>query len=335
MMRSRRSLALAALLLLAASSSAFASPELRLERCIGVDRGELGHAIERELESSPASAAAQQLVISASCEDGARASATVLITERSKRREAQRVLALDEVAAELRPRLLAMVAVELAESLLATPEPPAPVVAPAPATIPSPALQAVRSSRRSPARRSFGVALGSGTRIYEGAPDPLHEISLELESPWITAGLVGAIGSSIKSDYEDYIGHSETARFRPYLAGLTLRRQIYCLTTQRNALCLAAHLEGGFTAITDDELPPAFQSYTDRSLYLLGAAVLEGRRRIGPFEAALRLELGWADGSAVTPIVEYVSPFPYLVFDPVVSFGGRVTMVNLGFRWMP
>jgi len=338
-------------------SPALAAPLMQLEQCIGLDRTELGHAIERELASSPTAAAGENLVVSARCDDGV--SATVRVTERGTKREARRVLALGEVSAELRPRLLALVAVELAESLLATPPPPPPVPPaplvpsvlsvpkaatkpvppaasrlalvekrppPAPAR-PLPALAAassVSASRSSPAQHRLGLSFGLGTRVYTETPDPLLQLSVELGTSWLTAGVVGALGSGLSPEETVGIADPEVGRFYFYQAGLSVHRQIACPRAGANELCFQLHGEGGLTGIHSGDLDRTFEAYAGRSAYLLGAVALEVRRPMDSLESSLRLELGYSLGDSV-----------YLYDTPLVSFNGVVAMFNLGLRWTP
>jgi hypothetical protein len=319
----RRALAfavLAVMLLLTERSTVIASPQMRLEQCTGLDRGELGYAIERELADSPSTALAPGLVIATSC-DGA-VNATVRITENGTRREAQRVIALGEVAAELRPRLLALVAVELAESLLATPESmvlSAPLVSDPSGLVP-PSIT-TRSPR--PPRR-FALSIGLGARIYTDTPDPLLQLSVELDTRWLTVGAVGAYGSSLAPNESENFGDPASGRFYMYLAGLVLRRQLFCGRAGPNELCVQFHAEGGVAGIRTSGFDHLFTYYSGRSAYLMGAFVLEARRPMDSFESSLRFELGASEGD----VVRYGDTL-------LTSFDGVVAMFNFGFRWMP
>ena len=159
---------MAALAAVSAPGGAAAAPQLQLEQCIGLDRLELARAIESELSASPAAANADDLVIATSCSDGV--SAIVRVTERATRRQAERALALGEVTGELRPRLVALVAVELAESLLAAPRTVAAAFLPAPA-----------SARRGPALAVAPSAVAPSAAALEAAPEAATEAAMNDE----------------------------------------------------------------------------------------------------------------------------------------------------------
>jgi hypothetical protein len=314
-------IAIGGALLFASPSTAHPAPQLRLERCASLDRDELGEAIERELADSPSTAAAKDLLISANC-DGA-VNATVRITEKGRQREAQRVIALGEVPAELRPRLLALVAVELAESLLATPEPIAAAAPPiADKAVPAPTRIASRSSLEAP---PFALSIGLGARIYTDAPDPLLQLSVELDTAWLTVGAVGAYGSSLAPNDRLTFGDPASGRFYMYLAGLSLRRQLFCGLAGPNKLCVQFHAEGGLSGIRTSGLDHLFESYSGRTTYWMGAVVLEARRPMEAFESSLRFELGVSEGAVIDDDGDTI----------FASFDGVVAMFNFGFRWMP
>lgn len=331
---------------------AHAAPQLQLEQCIGLDRLELARSIESELSASPAAAQADDLVIATSCSDGV--SATVRVTERATRRQAERALALGEVTGELRPRLVALVAVELAESLLAAPRTVAAAFLPAPAPrgpalaavptvvtgeavanepsgeatqdeAPPPGLSSVFSGR--PARRpALSLSLGAGTRVYFEKPEPMLQASLEVALRRIALGVVGAAAEAHYTR-PPVPGDDQPApiRYTSYLLGFAVRPQLYCLQARRAGLCFDLHAEGGFTRVyaanvdsqlTDDDL---------RGQYLMAGTGVEARLLLArSLETALRLEAAVSDGDIIrTGDI------------PLTAFGGALVMIQVGLRWMP
>lgn len=316
-----------------------ASPRVQLERCIGLDRFELARAVERELAASAASLQASGLIVSASCADGV--TATVRVTEAGSARVVERTLALGEVAAELRPRLLALVAVELVESWIAAPPgageperiaspgtaPPA-LVAVTPAASappPSPATSAFRTAEPME-RGGRAIDVDLGARIYLETPNPLLQLAVEVELPWLAVGAVGAIGSALapESEVPTFSGGYETelGRFHPYLLGLAARRSIDCLRTRRSALCLQVRLELGFASMYAADLSPGVELHVSPAMYGQGLVGLEGRRVLSVLEGVARLELGWAEGAVFYGFEEKVS-----------SFDGIVAALSLGIRY--
>lgn len=347
-MTTKTFLALAAApLLWTASSPAAAAPQVQLERCVGLDRAELARAIDDELAASLPAGKAADLIISASCDDGV--SATVRISERGGSRRAERTLALGEVTGELRPRLVALVALELAESVLAAPATPAPPAAPAtpppavelslrraPEPAPAAPAAALPEAERPPglssaltlvsgSPRPLALSLGLGTRVYFAKPDPMIQLTLELDLSSFSVGVVGARSSAewtVRSGLD-----GEEPKFIPYssyLGGFSLRGRLFCVRGQERELCVEIHGEAGYTRVYAANVSPSYTNDDLRGQYLMAAAVAEGRQPLGKLEASLRLEIGASDGDDVLEGDSYVT-----------SFSGAVAMMNLGMRWKP
>lgn len=339
-----------------APAVAHAAPQLQLEQCIGLDRLELARSIESELSASPATANADDLVITTSCSDGV--SATVRVTERATQRRAERALALGEVTGELRPRLVALVAVELAESLLAAPRTVAAAFLPAPARrgpalaaalteasgeatgeamndeattaatrdeAPPPGLSSVFSGR--PARRrSLSFSLGVGTRVYFEKPEPMLQASLEVALRSITVGVVGAAAEAYHTKPPPFLGApEEQIRYTSYLLGLSVRPQLYCLQARRAGLCLDLHGEAGFTRVYAANVDSQFTDDDLRGQYLMAGTGVEARVLLASsLETALRLEAAVSDGDVIrTGDI------------PLTAFNGALVMIHFGLRWMP
>lgn len=343
-----------------APAVAQATPQMQLEQCIGLDRLELARSIESELAASPAAANADDLVIATSCSDGV--SATVRVTERATRRQAERALALGEVTGELRPRLVALVAVELAESLLAAPRTVAAAFLPDPAAVPAsaparrglalavapsaaddaamhdaptaeatrdeappPGLSSVFSGR--PARRpSLAFSLGTGTRVYFEKPEPMLQASLEMTLRSISLGVVGAAAEAYHTEPPPFLGApSEQIRYTSYLLGFSVRPQLYCLQGRYAGLCVDLHAEGGFTRVYAANVDPLFTDDDLRGQYLMAGTGVEARMLLTrSLESVLRVEAAASDGDIIR--------FGDTV---LTSFNGALLMIHFSLRWMP
>ncbi len=331
----------------AALAQPAAAPQLLLERCFGLPRAELREALESELAAlfpPPL-----PLTVTAICDDAVSATIRVSIRDplATSPRVAQRILALGEVATELRPRLLALVAAELAGSLSSSPqplEPPAPPRAPAPPlasapsgaapapspaaparSAPPPAASASPSAAAVPPLRRRGVRLDvrAGSRFYTETPHPLFQLGVGLELPSLSIGVIGAVGSGLNPQVpaERYLP-SDAGRFHPYLLGVEVRRQLDCLVTGQSTLCLNARLEGGMADVYAARRQDVLHVYSARSPYGLAALAIEARRALSRSEAGLWLELGLASGVVV-----------YAFDEKVTSFDGVVAAFNFTLRW--
>lgn len=346
-----------------APGGAAAAPQLQLEQCIGLDRLELARSIESELSASPATANADDLVIATSCSDGV--SAIVRVTERATRRQAERALALGEVTGELRPRLVALVAVELAESLLAAPRTVAAAFLPAPASArrgpalavapsaaaleaapeaateaamndeptgeatrdeaPPPGLSSVFSGR--PARRrALSFSLGVGTRVYFEKPEPMLQASLEVALRSITLGVVGAAAEAYHTKPPPFFGApEEQIRYTSYLLGFSVRPQLYCLQAPRAGLCLDLHGEAGFTRVYAANVDSQLTKDDLRGQYLMAGTGVEARVLL-----ASSLETALRLEAAVSD-GDVIRTGDIAL----TAFNGALVMIHFGLRWMP
>ncbi len=343
----------------AASPSALASapPRLSLDRCLGLDRSELRRALEHEL--SGLGAQKTSLVVTAICEDAVTAIIRVARAGAAAGDVAERRVALGEVSTELRPRLLSLVAVELAEAILAAPPPPvAPPLPPRASPLsrepdlPSPSTS---EAGLSPALSS-APAQSAPTQLAASSP-PSTELALRSSSEepsvgdvarsWqvglrpaariyaqtphvllsMTAELelpwisVGAVGGLASMYTHEPDGVTTIGQVTPYFLGVTARRQLDCLDFSTSALCFNARVEAGMSDVQTPDLSAHLYS-SPSAPYALGAVSLEARSAMADIEVGVWLELGWSEGAVA-----------YAFDSELASFDGLAASLGLSVRW--
>lgn len=339
------------------TAAASAPPRLSLDRCLGLDRGELRRALEHELAGLGAQKTA--LVVTAICEDAVTAIVRVARIGAAANDVAERQVALGEVSTELRPRLLSLVAVELAEAILATPPPPIPPRAssalsrePAlPASSPAAAARLSPSPSSAPAKkaapkevaassppaasvatsaaaaeqpsvedtaRSWQVGLRPAARIYAQTPYVLLSMTAELELPWLSIGAVGGLASMYTHKPD---GAVTIGQVTPYFFGVTARHQLECLAFSASALCMNARVEAGMSDVHMPGLDSRLYN-SPRAPYVLGAVSAEARSVMAEIEAGIWLEVGVAQGAVA-----------YAYSSKLASFDGFTASLGVSLRW--
>jgi hypothetical protein len=340
----------------AAGEGAAPPPHLQLDGCLGLPRAELRRAMEREL--SGLGPLPTSLIVTAVCEDAAFATIRVSRADDGELSVAEREVVLGEVATELRPRLVSIIAAELAQALPA-PSPAAPLrpfvatpPAPPPALRLDPALpkatgaedavprveaQVEKASPTVAALAPRGeppwqVALRPGVRIYKDIGETnVYTLNAELELPRLIFGVQAGFGLPFALEPE--LGSYErelpgarlgaAGRFLPYLLGVTFRHELYCHANRPDLLCVGLRLEGGMNAIRVSELSDKAYRKDTRAAYGLAAIFLEGRAPISLIDAGLWIEIGAAEGSV----------FRILGYDEALSYGGLAMSAGLSVRW--
>jgi hypothetical protein len=311
-------------------------PKLQLDGCLGLPRVELRRALERELAS--VSPLPSSLVVTAICEDAVSATVRVSRVDAGEQSVAERTIALGEVAIELRPRLLSIIAAELAETLPVAPPPAAPslafVVAAAPPAPEPPkaaplAVEKIERSWPSYAGEAprWRLRFRPGMRIFGDVDNPLLSLGVEVDRPGFSVGVVGGIGPSMSASSGEYLrgtsfrGHNSIGRFLPFFYAANTRVELYCLSLWESSLCAQGRLELG-RAGYDIVFHPFEERKLERyATYALGAAVVEWRALLPNLEAGVFVDVGWSSGAV------------FYDGDALLDYDGLVTSLGLSLRW--
>jgi hypothetical protein len=310
----RRAAAGVLLATFAGVARAHADPVIELDRCGVLDRPSLRAAIDGELAVTPPAARLEDATLTVECPSEATARISVEARARSVR--LARELTLDEVAPDLRVKLVAVALVELVE-VAATqhdqlPSPPA--SGPSSHMVVS-TQRAIASARGAPPTTSaVAIVSHAGVRTFASRPIALAYTGLDVELRWLALGVAGSIGSA-----SDPLG-----ALTPYLATATASTAPACVGAQER-ICVRAHGElgvAGARAHAANSLVAASNALGPYAQLGVGSAVEHS------FQSSFGVVLGVDAAVAKGLVVASQERTP-------VRLDGLVFTATLGLRWRP
>jgi hypothetical protein len=305
------------------SGGARAAPRMFLDQCTGFDGEALRSALALEMQAAPLLLERNDLKLLVECPDAITSQLTV---ERRDGAPPQlRILDLGDVPSAMRVKLLAVAAVELLESAAAVAPavaPPVPMLAPPRPTEVKVTARALPEQTRRWRPRAIEMGSRGGARLYRNQRTAMAMLSAAVSRHELELGVSGQAGF-VRADLgTSDMGVAQSAQIRLFVAAATIGMRVACWRGFHGGLCVQGRVAGGAALARADSPYPWLQATNVVAPFGEGALAFEALRRTGIGDAALWLELGWAEGLVARSLGESVA-----------ELDGAFASIGMAIRW--